>query len=71
MSFYNESQKRFFCFSFIIYVSFPVSCSQQQTGNVEKGRYLSKTAPDEDGVMKILVYYDMGGIAGQNNIRSL
>jgi len=48
-----------------------VSCSQQQTEDVEKGRYLSRPAPDEDGVMKILVYYDMEGISGQNDIRSL
>jgi D-aminopeptidase len=35
------------------------------------GRYLSEPAPDADGITKILVYYDMEGISGQNDMRSL
>ena len=35
------------------------------------GRILSEPAPDSDGTIKILVYYDMEGISGQNDIRSL
>jgi D-amino peptidase len=35
------------------------------------GRFLSEPAPDTDGKTKILVYYDMEGISGQNIIRSL
>ena len=35
------------------------------------GYILSPAAPDSDGMIKILLYYDMEGISGQNDIRSL
>jgi D-amino peptidase len=35
------------------------------------GRYLSEPAADTDGKIKILLYYDMEGISGQNDMRSL
>jgi D-amino peptidase len=35
------------------------------------GRVISDAAPDTDGEIKILLYYDMEGISGQNDIRSL
>ena len=55
---------------------FLLSCTQAEKetsaeGEPGIGRYLSAAAPDTDGVIKILVYYDMEGISGQNSMRSL
>ena len=47
-----------------LFVSFFVSCTQQQAVDSEQGRYLSEPAADTDGLNKILVYYDMEGISG-------
>jgi len=55
----------------LLFVSFLTSCGQPQTTRSEQGRYLSEPAPDKDGEIKILVYYDMEGISGLNDIRSL
>jgi len=42
------------------------------TAPVESGgRVISGAAPDTDGATKILLYYDMEGTSGQNDIRSL
>jgi D-amino peptidase len=40
-------------------------------GESRIGRELSEPAPNMDGITKILVYYDMEGISGQNDMRSL
>lgn len=64
-------KKGFSVIFLFLFVSFLVSCSQDQVAGGANGRYLSDPAPDEDGVRKILVYYDMEGISGLNNIRSL
>lgn len=64
-------KKGFSVIILILFVCFLVSCSQEQVAGGANGRYLSDMAPDEDGLMKILVYYDMEGISGLNNIRSL
>ena len=55
---------------------FLLSCTQAEKetpaeGEPGIGRYLSDPAADTDGLIKILVYYDMEGISGQNDIRSL
>jgi D-amino peptidase len=54
-----------------LFVSFFVSCTQQQAVDSEQGRYLSEPSPDKDGEIKILLYYDMEGISGVNDIRAL
>ncbi len=48
-----------------------VSCNQQVATYTSGGRVISDPAADVDGITKILVYYDMEGISGQNDIRSL
>jgi len=60
----------------ILSVFFLFCCSQSEKDvPIEEapkmGRYLSSAAPDTDGISKILVYYDMEGISGQNDMRSL
>ncbi|UCC40711.1 MAG: M55 family metallopeptidase [Candidatus Aminicenantes bacterium] len=59
------------CISLLLFVFFTTSCSQQQTTEGELGRILSDPAPDTDGVTKILVYYDMEGISGLNDMKGL
>jgi D-amino peptidase len=53
-----------------------LSCSPSEKdapleGESSVGRHLSEPAPNTDGITKILVYYDMEGISGQNDMRSL
>jgi D-amino peptidase len=55
-------------------VFFSCNRSEKETPVNEEpsfGRYLSEPAADSDGKIKILLYYDMEGISGQNNMRSL
>ncbi|UCE41442.1 MAG: M55 family metallopeptidase [Candidatus Aminicenantes bacterium] len=61
---------------FILTISFLFCCSPPEKDKPmeeapKMGRYLSDPAPDTDGLTKILVYYDMEGISGQNDMRSL
>jgi D-amino peptidase len=70
------NQKRIYCaISVLLFVFFLFFCGESQKAESAKestiGRYLSNSAPDTDGIIKILVYYDMEGISGQNDIRSL
>lgn len=63
-------------FFLILSVFFLICCSQSEKDapmeeTPKMGRYLSASAPDTDGLTKILVYYDMEGISGQNDMRSL
>jgi D-amino peptidase len=55
----------------ILFITFFVTIGKHQTTEVNQGRYFSEPAPNGDGVMKILLYYDMEGISGQNDIKSL
>jgi len=48
-----------------------VSCGPQSDTYTSGGRTIVDAAADQDGVTKILVYYDMEGISGQNDLRSL
>jgi len=49
-----------------------VSCGQQQEAEEsQSGRYVSDPATDEDGIIRILVYYDMEGTSGMNDIRQI
>jgi hypothetical protein len=47
------------------------ACESQQTVEVPIGRELLEPAQDADGAIKILIYYDMEGVSGQNLIKSL
>jgi D-amino peptidase len=38
---------------------------------LEAGRVLSDPAPDTDGVLRVLVYYDMEGLSGQDDPRTI
>jgi D-amino peptidase len=74
---FEMKQNRMFSAVFIIIsMFFLFSCGRSdQNAPIEDapkmGRYLSEPAADTDGLTKILVYYDMEGISGQNIIRSL
>lgn len=57
--------------SLLLFILFTTSCSQQRTTEETSGRILSDLAPDTDGVTKILVYYDMEGTSGMNDMRAL
>ncbi len=62
------------CFSVILlffFISILVSCVPQQAVVSGQGRYLSEPAPDKDGEVKILLYYDMEGTSGVNDMRAL
>jgi D-amino peptidase len=74
--FLMDQNRMFFAVSIILSIFFLFSCSQSdKNALMEKspkmGRFLSEPAADIDGLTKILVYYDMEGISGQNIIRSL
>ncbi len=65
---------------FAIFICLAVGCqdkgahtefSEQNSAEDLLGYIFSAPAPDSDGMVKILLYYDMEGISGQNNIRSL
>lgn len=62
--------KSILIYGFILFLSL-FSYSAEQSGAVDAGRILNPPAPDHDGKIKILVYYDMEGISGQNDIKSL
>jgi D-amino peptidase len=66
-----DLKKSFFwsCCFFSLIVFF--SCNGGPKPEASPGRIISDPAPDTDGVIKILLYYDMEGISGQNDIRSL
>ena len=56
----------------VIGVGFVIlSCSPEQAFDTPRGRVLTDAAMDVDGVTRILLYYDMEGTSGQNDIRSL
>lgn len=60
----------------VLSVFFLLCCTQSEKGTPQEGesgmgRTMSAPAPDADGIIRILVYYDMEGISGQNDIRSL
>ncbi len=55
----------------VILLSAIVACESQHVVEVQAGRELLEPAKDVDGEIKILVYYDMEGVSGQNLIRSL
>ena len=48
-----------------------VSCSSESSTYTSGGRVSADPVQDVDGVTRILVYYDMEGISGQNDINSL
>jgi len=69
-------KKSFFTVFLILSLFFLLSCTQsEEIAPMEEesdiGKYLSEPAQDTDGLTKILVYYDMEGISGQNDMRSL
>lgn len=70
-----NQKKSFPVILLFLFVLFLAACGETQKAESAKessiGRYFSNPAPDTDGVIKILVYYDMEGISGQNDIRSL
>ena len=45
--------------------------SQERPQEESAGRIISAAAADTDGEIRVLLYYDMEGISGQNDIRSL
>jgi D-amino peptidase len=70
-----DQKKSFHVILLFLFVVFLFSCGETQKAESTKksinGRYFSSPALDKDGVIKILVYYDMEGISGLNDIRSL
>jgi hypothetical protein len=62
--------KNILIYGFILFLSL-FSYSAEQSGTVDAGRILNPPAPDRDGKIRILVYYDMEGISGQKDIKSL
>ncbi len=48
-----------------------ISCAPQTDTYTSGGRAIADAAADTDGVTRILVYYDMEGISGQNDLRTL
>jgi D-amino peptidase len=48
-----------------------MSCSSAPLTYTSGGRVVEDAADDRDGVTKILLYYDMEGISGQNDLRTL
>jgi D-amino peptidase len=71
----NQKQ-RFFTVFLVLSLFFLLICTRSEEivpleDNPSFGRYLSEPAADTDGLTKILVYYDMEGISGQNDMRSL
>lgn len=48
-----------------------LSCNPEQASYTPGGRVLTQAAADVDGVTRILLYYDMEGTSGQNDLRSL
>jgi D-amino peptidase len=71
-----NQKMRFFPIVLILPLFFFLCCSPPDKdapieGEASVGRYLSEPAPNTDGIIKILVYYDMEGISGQNDMRSL
>ena len=48
-----------------------LSCSSQSATYTPGGRVIADAAANADGKTKILVYYDMEGISGQNDIRTI
>jgi hypothetical protein len=65
--------KRWIFFAVVLWGIFSVlgSCLGQTKAESIPGILISTPAPDKDGVIKILLYYDMEGISGQNDMRSL
>ncbi len=45
-------------------------CDSEQTSKRIKDPVFTDLAPDTDGLIKILLYYDMEGISGQNEIKT-
>ena len=48
-----------------------ISCTPKKATEEMTGRVLLEPAPNADGVVNILLYYDMEGISGQNLIWSI
>jgi len=62
--------KHIFILLLIFFLSFfSYAAEKPETGNT--GGICVSPAPDYDGKIKILIYYDMEGISGQNDIKSL
>jgi len=57
-----------FCLFFLI-VSF--SCNSGPKSEASPGRIISDPTADTDGVTKILLYYDMEGLSGLNDIKTI
>jgi D-amino peptidase len=66
----NDKKFYFSLFSMILIAAF-FACESQQAVEVPFERELLEPAQDADGEIKILLYYDMEGVSGQNLIRSL
>jgi D-amino peptidase len=71
-----NQNKMILSFTLILAMFFLLCCGQSERdapmeGSAQAGRYLSEPASDTDGIIKILVYYDMEGISGQKDIKSL
>lgn len=60
----------FILVSVLAVVSF-CACKSEQPAEVRPGREFLEAAKDADDVIKILLYYDMEGVSGQNLIKSL
>ncbi|MBN1222711.1 MAG: M55 family metallopeptidase [Candidatus Aminicenantes bacterium] len=56
----------------VMVLAFIVSCTPEKAGETSHpGRILLEPATDTDGLVKILLYYDMEGVSGQNVLRSI
>lgn len=74
-----NNKKSFMVLLIIFIISFCIFCSEKKSSDQASdqvsdpafGRIISPPVPDTDEKIKILVYYDMEGISGQNEIRSL
>ena len=51
------------------FVFFPACTAQQEPEDLQ-ATYFSEPAPNDDGVLRILVLYDMEGLSGQNDWRT-
>lgn len=66
-----KTKRSLFILVSVIVVVAICTCGSEQAVEVQPGRELIEPAKDTDGIIKILLYYDMEGVSGQNLIKSL
>jgi D-amino peptidase len=66
----NDQKSNIVLISIVLMIAL-FACGSQQSAHVPIGREILEPAQNIDGMMKILLYYDMEGVSGLNLIRSL